>query len=211
VKGAGIDDKNEVKTKRVIPEGVASQATQILQTVVSSGTGKNAAIGGFAAGKTGTTENFQDAWFVGFNETMTVAVWLGYPKGGRAMETEYHGEPVAGGTYPAELWRDFMLRVKEIREARAQKHSPEAVTGPTGPAPVAPAPSTETEPQQSEQSKPKRNRQNRKAPKPPAATPEPEPTQPPDTSPQPTPGEPPPESPAPPSGGAGGASGGAEQ
>jgi penicillin-binding protein 1A len=203
VDGAGINDKNEVKTKRVIPEGVARQATQILQTVVSSGTGKNAAIGGFAAGKTGTTENYQDAWFVGFNETMTVAVWVGYPKGGRAMESEYHGEPVAGGTYPAELWRDFMLRVKAIREARAQQRSPESVTGPTGPAPVAPAPSTETGPQQTEPTKPKRKRRDERSPKPPDATPAPEPTEPPDTNPQPTPGEPPPTSPAPPSGGAG--------
>jgi penicillin-binding protein 1A len=205
VEGAGIDDKNETKTKRVIPEGVARQATQILQTVVSGGTGRSAAIGGFAAGKTGTTENYQDAWFVGFNETMTVAVWVGYPKGGRAMETEFHGEPVAGGTYPAELWREFMLSVKTIREGRAKKRLPEGGTGPTAPAPVAPAPSVDGGTEQREQPKPRRKRQDTKAsPKAPAATPAPEPAQPPEENPEPAPGEPPPTSPTPPSGGAGG-------
>ena len=111
VKGPGIDDENHVRTKRVIPDGVAEQATSILQSVVTSGTGRNAQIGEFAAGKTGTTENYQDAWFVGFNDLLTVAVWVGYPEGAKPMETEYHGQPVAGGTYPAEIWRDFMLSV----------------------------------------------------------------------------------------------------
>ena len=115
VEGGGIDDKNKTRRKRVIPEGVAKQATQILSTVVTAGTGRAANIGEFAAGKTGTTENYQDAWFVGFTDNMTVAVWVGYPEGGKPMETEYRGEPVAGGTFPAEIWRDFMLSVKKIR------------------------------------------------------------------------------------------------
>ena len=138
VSGLGIHDKNKTKTKRVMPEGVARTATQILQLVISSGTGKQAAIGGFAAGKTGTTENYQDAWFVGYDDTTTVAVWVGYPKGGRAMETEFGGQPVAGGTFPAQIWRDFMLRAKAIRETRALARG--GTTGPTAPAPVAPAP-----------------------------------------------------------------------
>jgi penicillin-binding protein 1A len=62
---------------REIPPGVASEVTQILQTVVAYGTGKAAAIPGFAAGKTGTTENYGDAWFVGWNHDMTVAIWVG--------------------------------------------------------------------------------------------------------------------------------------
>jgi penicillin-binding protein 1A len=209
VDGAGIHDKNDVKTKRAVPEGVAKQATQILQTVISGGTGKNAAIGGFAAGKTGTTENYQDAWFVGFNETTTVAVWVGYPKGGRAMETEYRGEPVAGGTYPAELWREFMLSVKAVREARAKEGS-KGETGPTGPTAVTPAPSTDTGPQQTEQAKPKRSRPKRQTTKPPAETPPPEQPQPPAENPTPTPAEPTPTptTPAPSDGGGGGDGGG---
>ena len=117
-RAAGIDDENKTRRKRAVPEGVAKQATQILSTVVTAGTGRAAQIGEFAAGKTGTTENYQDAWFVGFNDDLTVAVWVGYPEGAKPMETEYRGEPVAGGTFPAEIWHDFMLSVKKIREAR---------------------------------------------------------------------------------------------
>ena len=143
VTGPGVEDKNKVKTKQVVPESVADQATSILQSVVTSGTGRSAQIGEFAAGKTGTTENYQDAWFVGFNDLLTVAVWVGYPEGAKPMETEYHGQPVAGGTYPAEIWHDFMLTVKNIRDTRALADG-EGTTGPTGatgvPAvPVAPA------------------------------------------------------------------------
>ena len=139
VTGPGVEDKNKVKTKQVVPESVADQATSILQSVVTSGTGRSAEIGEFAAGKTGTTENYQDAWFVGFNDLLTVAVWVGYPEGAKPMETEYHGQPVAGGTYPAEIWHDFMLTVKNIRDTRAVADG-EGATGPTGvPAvPVAP-------------------------------------------------------------------------
>ena len=68
--------------------------------MVQGGTGTAAQIGEFAAGKTGTTENYGDAWFVGFNKELTVAVWVGYADKVRPMETEYHGGPVAGGTYP---------------------------------------------------------------------------------------------------------------
>jgi penicillin-binding protein 1A len=146
VKGPGIDDENHMRTKRVVPDGVAAQATSILQSVVTSGTGRSAQIGEFAAGKTGTTENYQDAWFVGFNDLITVAVWVGYPEGAKPMETEYHGTPVAGGTYPAEIWHDFMLSVKKIRDARALAAN-EGATGASGPTgvPVAPvAPPVET-------------------------------------------------------------------
>ncbi len=52
------------------------------------------------AGKTGTTENYGDAWFVGYLPQLTVAVWVGYPRELKSMKTEYHGEPVAGGTFP---------------------------------------------------------------------------------------------------------------
>jgi penicillin-binding protein 1A len=139
VEGPGIDDKNDVKRKRVVPDGAAQQTVQILQSVVTSGTGRAANIGEFAAGKTGTTENYQDAWFVGFNDELTVAVWVGYPDSARPMETEYRGEPVAGGTYPAEIWRDFMLSFRKIADARAEPDDDEDETTPVpGPVPVLP-------------------------------------------------------------------------
>ena len=138
--GRGQRDRRQEQDarKRVIPEGIAEQATQILSTVVTGGTGRAASIGEFAAGKTGTTENYQDAWFVGFNDDLTVAVWVGYPEGAKPMETEYRGEPVAGGTFPAEIWHDFMLSVRKIREVRNpdKKEETPVPTVPTAPAPV---------------------------------------------------------------------------
>ena len=92
----------------------------------ASGTGRRAAYGGFAAGKTGTTENFGDAWFVGFTHELTIAVWVGYPDATRPMKTEFGGEPVAGGTFPALIWRDFVLQAKTIFERRAAERAREA-------------------------------------------------------------------------------------
>ena len=97
---------------------VTDMETEILKSVICCGTGKEAATGGFAAGKTGTTENYGDAWFVGFNKELTVAVWVGYPDKLQPMETEYRGSQVAGGTFPAEIWHDFMTSWIGIRESR---------------------------------------------------------------------------------------------
>ena len=112
--------KNERKSVRVLPEGVADQTRGLLHNVVTSGTGTRANIPVWAAGKTGTTENYGDAWFVGFTDRYTVAVWVGYPDKLKYMKTEYHGQPVAGGTYPAEIWRDYMMSVLKIDEARGK-------------------------------------------------------------------------------------------
>lgn len=103
---------------RVFSDGVGQQARIALQSVVTSGTGKRAALGSFAAGKTGTTENYGDAWFVGFNDEFTVAIWVGYPDKVKPMLTEYGGQPVAGGTYPAMIFRSFMLAAMQIEKQR---------------------------------------------------------------------------------------------
>jgi membrane peptidoglycan carboxypeptidase len=62
------------------------------------------------AGKTGTTENYGDAWFVGYTPQLVAAVWVGYPNNLNPMLTEYHGDAVAGGTFPALIWKSFMER-----------------------------------------------------------------------------------------------------
>ena len=210
VKGKGIDDENKTRRKRVISEGIAEQATQILSTVVTGGTGRAASIGEFAAGKTGTTENYQDAWFVGYNDNMTVAVWVGYPEGAKPMETEYRGEPVAGGTFPAEIWHDFMLSVKKIREVRSpdkdqDKDETPVPTVPTAPAPVEGDGGGDTKPKRERTGKAKRAPEA--APEEPAPTPAPEPAPEPQPEPAPTPGGQPP---TPPTGGGGtGGAGGA--
>ncbi len=114
-----LSNPKTLRRTQVIPGDVASEVTQILQTVVAYGTGKAAAIPGFAAGKTGTTENYGDAWFVGWNEHMTVAIWVGYPDRLVPMLTQYGGSPVAGGTYPALLWHNFMTQAMGILDQRA--------------------------------------------------------------------------------------------
>jgi penicillin-binding protein 1A len=114
-----LSNPKTLRRTPVLPAGVAAQVTQILQTVVSYGTGEAAEIPGFAAGKTGTTENYGDAWFVGWNERLTVAIWVGYPDRLEPMLTQFGGEPVAGGTYPALLWRNFIVQAMAIFDQRA--------------------------------------------------------------------------------------------
>ncbi|MCW3032751.1 MAG: penicillin-binding protein [Solirubrobacteraceae bacterium] len=113
-------DTNRVELKRVLPAEVAQTETQMLETVVQYGTGKAAAIGQFAAGKTGTTSNFGDAWFVGWDKKYTVAVWVGYPDKLVPMLTDFNGSPVMGGTFPALIWHDFITSAMQIDKNRAE-------------------------------------------------------------------------------------------
>jgi penicillin-binding protein 1A len=116
-------DVNQVMTKRVLPPGVATTETSMLETVLQYGTAKAAAIGQFAAGKTGTTSNFGDAWFVGWDSKYTVAVWVGYPDKLVPMTTEFGGKPVFGGTYPALIWHDFMLSALQVEQNRTSSRA----------------------------------------------------------------------------------------
>jgi penicillin-binding protein 1A len=116
-------DVNRVETKPVLPAGVAATETSMLETVLQYGTGRAAAIGQFAAGKTGTTSNYGDAWFVGWDSRYTVAVWVGYPNGLVPMATAFNGGPVLGGTFPALIWHDFMVSAMAIDKTRAEQAS----------------------------------------------------------------------------------------
>jgi penicillin-binding protein 1A len=136
----GHDAINRVRTRRVLPASVAATENSMLQTVIRSGTATSAQIPGVViAGKTGTTENYGDAWFVAWTKEYTVAVWVGYPDRFQPMRNEYRGGPVEGGTFPAQIWRTFMeslLRVDPLPK-------PKTPVVPTTPAPstgVAPAP-----------------------------------------------------------------------
>ena len=114
--------RNRRRLKRVLPKNVAETTTSILESVISVGTGDKAQLGGVRAwGKTGTTENYGDAWFVGATDKLTVAVWVGYPDGLKPMTTEYQGAPVAGGTFPALIWHDFMTSALEAEKTRAER------------------------------------------------------------------------------------------
>ncbi|MDQ3646676.1 MAG: PBP1A family penicillin-binding protein, partial [Actinomycetota bacterium] len=95
----------------VVPEAVspgnAYLLTKVLEQVIERGTGQAANIGRPAAGKTGTTNDYNDAWFTGYTPDLAVAVWVGY-RYPRPM-TNVHGIRVFGGTFPAQIWRDFMF------------------------------------------------------------------------------------------------------
>jgi penicillin-binding protein 1A len=107
---AKIVDDNRPVHRAVLTPNTAALVTSLLQNVVRGGTGKLAQIsdGRAIAGKTGTTENYGDAWFVGYTPQLVAAVWVGYPNTLHPMLTEYHDGPVAGGTYPALIWKSFM-------------------------------------------------------------------------------------------------------
>jgi penicillin-binding protein 1A len=120
------DDLGEPKRKRVLPEWVAYEATKILNQNVLSGTGTAANFGCDAAGKTGTTDNFTDAWFVGFTPNLATSVWVGYPDA-RVEMTSVHGITVAGGTFPAQIWHSFMSTADagQCESFRVSEDSPE--------------------------------------------------------------------------------------
>jgi penicillin-binding protein 1A len=103
-----VDNLGKPRRHRAFSDGVTSEATKILQENVKRGTGyPNATqIGCPAAGKTGTTDEFTDAWFVGYTPHLTTAVWLGHAKSRVPMPG------VAGGTIPAKLWGQYMKKAR---------------------------------------------------------------------------------------------------
>jgi penicillin-binding protein 1A len=105
-----VDGRDNAPLKRqVLSPTNAEIVNQILQGVVQAGTGKRAQLpdGREVAGKTGTTDNYGDAWFVGYTPQLAVAVWVGYPNRLVPMLSQFNGQPVAGGTLPAEIWETF--------------------------------------------------------------------------------------------------------
>jgi penicillin-binding protein 1A len=96
------------KRKRVLSDGVAYQVARILKMNMQAGTGTGANPGFVAGGKTGTTEDWGDAWFAGITTNASTVVWVGYPNAKIPM-TAVHGIRVAGGTFPATIWRLFMV------------------------------------------------------------------------------------------------------
>ncbi len=98
-----VDVLEQEEGRRVLSDGIAYEVTKILKTVVSSGTGTAANIGCPQAGKTGTTDDQTDAWFVGYTPQLSTAVWTGYPDARTSM-----GPSAFGGAYAAPIWHDYM-------------------------------------------------------------------------------------------------------
>ena len=112
--------KDETEGERAIDAGVAYLATTALEAVIERGTGTRAQIGRPAAGKTGTAQEYRDAWFGGYTPDLAAAVWVGYPEGEIEMKASCAGSTspcrptridstgVTGGSYPAMIWQRFM-------------------------------------------------------------------------------------------------------
>ncbi|HSC49598.1 MAG TPA: PBP1A family penicillin-binding protein [Gaiellaceae bacterium] len=115
-------DNNLPVGRHVLTANTAALETSLLESVVRAGTGQKARLsdGRPQAGKTGTTENYGDAWFVGYTPQLVAAVWVGYPTRLRPMLTEFNGQAVAGGTYPALIWKSFMERALPYLHDRPQ-------------------------------------------------------------------------------------------
>jgi penicillin-binding protein 1A len=109
VNDRGNKRSNTPKGFEALSPTQAGIVNHILQQAVRYGTGKRAYLPNRpVAGKTGTTENYGDAWFVGYTPQLAVAVWVGYPTTLIPMLTEFHGDAVTGGSYPALIWKSFV-------------------------------------------------------------------------------------------------------
>jgi membrane carboxypeptidase/penicillin-binding protein len=103
----------EIERRPVISEGVAFQMVSMLGDVVDTGTGAGVRSLGVrfpVAGKTGTTDDFKDAWFVGFSSSMVVGVWVGFDKPATIGQDGY------GARYALPIWADFMARTARMRK-----------------------------------------------------------------------------------------------
>jgi len=108
-KGANSYSCENIKRRRAkaFTDGVTNEVTQILKQNVTGGTGTRAQIGCPVAGKTGTVDDFTDAWFVGYTPRLSTAVWVGH-----ATERRTLGGGAAGGTTAAPIWGAFMQIAK---------------------------------------------------------------------------------------------------
>jgi penicillin-binding protein 1A len=121
----------DAQGQRVLTEQQADTVTDVLQGVISNGTGTGADIGKPAAGKTGTAQANRDAWFVGYVPKLTAAVWMGRTNNDwddpetpereqlrppMAGEFGVNGRDVTGGSFPAQIWAQFMRNVTDHRQ-----------------------------------------------------------------------------------------------
>ncbi len=124
VDGECLATQDQRTGEQVIDPEIARQVNYALRSVVAEGTGRNAQFAQAAAGKTGTTQDARDAWFVGFTCDLTAAVWMGYPgspgEPPRFMDN-FRGIEVHGGDFPAQMWSEFMTRATEGSETPCEE------------------------------------------------------------------------------------------
>jgi penicillin-binding protein 1A len=106
--GGRVDRPEKAEARRVVPEAVAYEVWRLLHDNITEGTGTAAYTGcPGQGGKTGTTDNFTDAWFAGIQPNLATAVWVGYPQSNAIEMTSVHSTTVFGGTFPAEIWHSL--------------------------------------------------------------------------------------------------------
>jgi membrane peptidoglycan carboxypeptidase len=121
--------KNEPKPQRVLSPEVARAVNSVMLGVVQHGTGKAATIDRPVAGKTGTAQEWTDAWFVGWTPDLATAVWMGSPKGKVPMKG-VGGRNVTGGSFPAQIFAAFVGPALQGRPA--QQFPPPTALPPAG-------------------------------------------------------------------------------
>ena len=136
--GKVLEDNRTRGGKRVLEERIADQMNEVLKGVVGGGTAKAADIGrpNGTAGKTGTSENFSDAWFVGYTPELSTAIWMGYADSQKPLVNVKGLPRVYGGTLPAKTWHTFMsaaLEGKPATDFATPAPPPTIAPGPTTP------------------------------------------------------------------------------
>src|SRR5947209_6876724 len=118
------------RQNRALTRNQADVMNFTLSQVVQHGTGTGAQSGCPVAGKTGTTENFGDAWFVGYTPKLATAVWMGYPEGQSKTMTDVHSvHNVNGGSLPATIFQRFMSRTLNPRSCPGDFAKPDSFPG----------------------------------------------------------------------------------
>ena len=103
-----VDHPEASKPRQAVSPAVAWQVTRLLHDNITEGTGTAAYTGcSGQAGKTGTTDEYTDAWFAGYQPNLATVVWVGYPESNDISMSSVHGRTVFGGTYPAEIWHSL--------------------------------------------------------------------------------------------------------
>lgn len=146
--GKVLEDNKTRTAKRVVSQDVADQVNDVLTGVIDHGTGTAADIGRpkGTAGKTGTAENYSNAWFVGYTPTLSTAVWMGYSDSTKPLVDIKGVSRVFGGTIPAKTWHDYMTAALDGTPptdfvppvAAAPKPVPAPVAPPVTATPIAP-------------------------------------------------------------------------
>ncbi|MGI8759686.1 MAG: transglycosylase domain-containing protein [Acidimicrobiales bacterium] len=150
--GEFVEDNREREAERVLDANVAYTVTDILKGVISGGTGTAADIGRPAAGKTGTAQEWRDAWFIGYTPALSTAVWIGDKTRPTSLFDIKGVARVTGGSIPAETWKAFMTEALAdvppddfVEPPPPPPPPPSPTTVPTGnPATTAPPPPTTT-------------------------------------------------------------------